>query len=123
MRGNHRDVEHDEKVGADRATPNGDGAQRFVTTEKTKHFYAYAPAIHGCSSGDHVSRPDHIGTTDAATKRRERFRALCSSASSEFGARTTAGSDAVGVSWRRCGKCGLHRLQVKVLKVGLIFEL
>jgi hypothetical protein len=50
MRGNHRDVKHDQKVGSDRATPNGDGAQWFITTTKSGHFYAYAPAIPGCSA-------------------------------------------------------------------------
>jgi hypothetical protein len=50
MRGSHRDVNHDQKVGSNRATPNGDGAQWFITTTKSGHFYAYAPAISGCSS-------------------------------------------------------------------------
>jgi hypothetical protein len=50
MLSSHRNPGHDRKVGANRATPNGDGAQFFITTTGTGHFYAYAPAIKGCSS-------------------------------------------------------------------------
>jgi hypothetical protein len=50
MLSSHRNPSHDRKVASNRATPNGDGAQFFLTASQNGHYYAYAPAISGCSS-------------------------------------------------------------------------
>jgi hypothetical protein len=60
--GASRNPKRDEKIGTDRATPNGDGSQYFIDTEDGGTFYAYVKATRNCKAAfsKAVSPPEQI---------------------------------------------------------------
>jgi hypothetical protein len=58
--GSSRNLRRDEKIGSDKATPNGDGSQYRVDTEEGGTFYAYVKATRKCKAAfsKAVSQPE-----------------------------------------------------------------
>jgi hypothetical protein len=58
--GRSRNLKRDEKIGSDRATPNGDGSQYRVDTEEGGTFYAYVKATRKCKAAfsKAISQPE-----------------------------------------------------------------
>jgi hypothetical protein len=47
-KGRKRNVRRDEKIGSDRATPNGDGSQYRIDFEGSGKYYTYVKQTKGC---------------------------------------------------------------------------